>query len=93
MPAIIDGRTDENIRCRSLKIRKALTSGISTICDPDGLLTEYANHAPSVLQKTIAETMTNAPKAMCAFTKRPLSLSVIKAVFMIMQTSEIGFHF
>jgi len=84
MPATIDGRMRENIRCRSLKIRKALTSGIKTICDPDGLWTEYANHALIVLQNKIADTMTNAAKARWAFAERLLSLSAIMAVFMIM---------
>jgi hypothetical protein len=40
MPGVIDGRMDENIRCRSLKIRKTLTKGIRTIWDPDGLWSE-----------------------------------------------------
>ena len=89
MPATIDGRTRENICCRSLKIRKTLTSGIKTICDPDGLWSEYANHALSVLQNTIAETATNAPKARCAFAAELLFLSAIMAVLMILLKSAI----
>jgi hypothetical protein len=89
MPAKIDGRTRENIRWRSLNTRKTLTSGIKTICDPDGLWSEYANSALSVLQNTIAETATNAPKARCAFAAGLLFLSAIMAVLMIVPESLI----
>lgn len=91
MPATIDGRTRENICCRSLKIKKTLTRGINTICDPDGLWSEYANHALRVLQNTIAETATNDPKAKCAFAAGLLFLSAIMAVLMIVLKNVIEF--
>ena len=88
MPATIDGRTREKICSRSLKTRTTLTSGIKTICDPDGLWSEYASHALSVLQKTIAETIINAAKARCPFAAGLSFLSAIMAVLMIVLASH-----
>jgi hypothetical protein len=40
----------------------------------------------------IVETMTNAPKAICAFVERPLSLSAIMVVFTVIRNGGSGVY-